>query len=340
MNTGKHGMKIIFLLTMAVALWAGNPAMAFDPPGMPGGERGAFCDLLYDISMPTVSWGKAEDADSSQYIFNFRMTYGKNDKLCGNETPTVVNAKAIGTWEGTQGKAYEDITLTSADSRIITSIAIAATCPKNPWISSDFVGCVPIRIEYNGFQYRFNEGMKFPVTALYLGRAGREQLAAKYTWGTGSFVLPPTKPPQVCVGICGSDNYKFGHGENAKIDIHKPSDGSPEWYKTGQYDVEFEYKKSGKMAIADWTKKTLVTSVPAAPDITSFTVPYVNFFTDPVENWTITTIGDKKYRQFRVHARAHGIAPWSEWRSFLMEIPKTAFVAPSTGTSKPVPKLK
>ena len=338
MNTTKNGMQIIFLLIMVVLAYAVSPAPARAADF--SGTRGAWCDLLYNITTPVPSWNSI-DADWVQYVFDFQMTYGKDDKQCGNETPTVVNVKALGNWYEKQFLANEIISLYSADHRLIGSFESTSKCPKNPWISSDFVACALTKFEYNqNFQYRLADSMKYPVTALYLGRAGREQLSAKYTLGTGGFLIAPQKPPEICIGTCGSDNYKFGHGENAKIDIHKPSDASSEWCKKGQYDVEFEYKPNGKMAIAGWAKKTLVTSVPSTADITSFTVPYMNFFNDPVESWTLTTFGDKKYRQFRVHARAHGIAPWSEWRSFLMEIPKTTFVAPSTGTSKPVPKLK
>jgi hypothetical protein len=336
MNTQKRGMKMTFLFIMVVLACAVSPtpARAADFSG----TRASWCDLLYSLTTPIPTWNSI-DADWVQYVFNFKMTYGKDDKQCGNETPIVVNVKALGNWYEKSGMAHETISIYSAESRLIGSIDSASKCPKNPWISSEFVACTLMKIE-NSFEYHFAEDMKYPVTALYLGRTGREQLSAKYSLGTGGFVITPQKSPEVCIGTCGSDNYKFGHGENAKIDIHKPSDASPEWCKKGQYDVEFEYKPGGKMAIAGWAKKTLVSSVQSTGDITSFLVPNVKFFDEPVENWTITTIGDKKYRQFRVHARAHGIAPWSEWRSFLMEIPRTTFFTPSTGTSKPVPRLK
>jgi hypothetical protein len=360
MKTRTNGMKVIFLLAMAVVAWEGNsaPAMAVDISlGSLSGERGPSCDFFYDISAPILLGGKALSADSYQYTFSFRMMYGKTDKECGNEKPMVVNANVEASWDGKTGQARESISINSVPSgkkegakpppSSVTSASIQtlSNCPKNPWTSSDFVECVPVSIDYGGFQYHFADSMKFPVTALYLGRSGREQVAAKITWGTGDFAVPPQNPPQVSVnGGYDVANTLFLRGSNVNVMIKRPSDGSPQWYlnKTVSYDVQIQVKRAGgggTKAFLDWANKPWSGDVRG--DTANFILPHSWFFNDPESDWyiehvTVGTHGD--FRSARIRARVHDdaiVRPWSEWVTFVVQVPIPTKKAPSMGG--PVP---
>jgi hypothetical protein len=284
----------------------------------------------------------------TEYIFSVNMKLGfditSDDANCKARLCT---ARVVGTWNGKTMQASERFDITCIDGypySSFLSISTLVTCPADPWITN--VGIVKNAVSCSAPTVTgaapFGKVMTiYPLTAAYMSWEGRDMIARSVPgWGTGSFVLPPAMPPEVCVGICMSDSFDFRHGEDAKITIKRPSDGSPQWYKKPwKYDVEFEVKQGGKMAIAGWMKKTLVPSVPGA-DPANFTVPYLKFFNDPDDSWDITTFGDKKYRAFRVHARVHDDAathPWSEWRRFFMEIPKRELIAPTTKTGKNLP---
>ncbi len=354
MNTRTHGMKVMFLLAMVAILWAAIPATT-TMAGYASGTRAVGCDDFLIVPKPTFVNGKAMSADVTEYNFTVNMKLGfdinKEDEYCKARPCT---AKVFGSWNEKTREANErfDITCTYGKEYspypATLTLYTRVSCPKDPWTNSVGITGNPVSCSAPTVTgpAPFGKIMTaYPLTAVYMGSAGREMLNRSVPgWGTGSFVLPPALPPEVRVDSLGdSDSVGFMPGENARISIIRPLDGSAAWYKKAwRYDVEFEVKRpGGKMAIEGWVKKTLVSSVPGA-DKADFTVPYGKFFDDPVANWNIETLpSGKKYRVVRVHARVHAdgpIHPWSAWRRFFVEIPKTAFmIKPTGGTGKTLP---
>lgn len=335
-NTRNFQRLLSAIFAVLPASILSGPAAAFNSSGLgPPTE----CSQYQVKSAVKFESGKALSADSAEYNFSVQMTEGSGGADCPNPNPGRYTAKIIGRWDGSSKRAYETIQHQSPAKGKLTEIV--SSCPSNPWTGKAEPACALISSKADTTVivdpgYAPAIAGPYPVSAYYIGYAGRKHIADTISWvGSSDFILPPTTPPQIIAADDGMDidGRFYRRNQDVKASINRPSDCSPKWFEANlkSYDVEVQVKNGGgDIKSLAWTSKSIVSSVPSSSP--SLTLPYARLFDDPESNWSIENFGARgNYRSVRVRARVHDatiVRPWSSWRMFEVEVPLRLTKAP------------
>ncbi len=326
-NTGRRKFGIVFLIGMICAV-SFFSVLAFTMD-QPDGELQIDCNQFQVRSKVAFEGGKAFPSGGAEYNFAFKLSEGLDDPAC---PPVPLHtARVSARWDANAKRAYETIRHHPSARARLTQIVLR--CPSNPWTAVDEPACTIIEINTDNEQMAEPPFIgALPLTAYHLGSAGRQRIASTIVWeGPADFITAPAMPPQIRAMDDGGDidGRFFKRNADVSANIHRPADGSPEWYVKNpvSYDIEVQVKSVG-----GWAGKALVPRVAGDPAV--LTLPYSRLFEDDESNWDIENFPERgKFRAVRIRARLHdgGTArPWSHWRAFLVQAPLRVIKTPSS----------
>ena len=318
----------------ASSIGAAGAATLFSLPAL-AAEPSAYAEPVecrqYQVrSKVAFEGGKAFSDGSAEYNFALKLSEGLDDPACSTPAP-LHTARVHARWDAGAKRAYETIRHQPPAQGRLTEIVL--NCAGNPWIAADEPVCALIDIHTDNMEMAKPpfEG-PLPLTSHRLGEAGRERIAATISWvGATDFIKAPATPPQIVTEEDGGDidGRFFKRNTDIRIHIRRPLDGSPEWYakNPASYDVQVQVKTAG-----GWARKSQVPQVSGEP--ARLSLSYSSLFEDADTNWDIESYPERgKFRWVRVRARLHeegATRPWSNWRSFLVQMPLPKIKIPSS----------
>lgn len=321
-----------FIKALLICAAAGAGALSLPSPAAdPSPETEPIECRQYQMrSKVAFEDGKAFSDGSAEYNFALKLSEGVDDPACSTPA-TLHTARVHARWDAGAKRAYETIRHQPPAQGRLTEIVLS--CAGNPWIATVEPVCVQLDIHTDNMEMASPplEG-PLPLTAHRLGEAGRQRIAATVAWvGVTDFIRAPATPPQIVTEEDGGDidGRFFKRNTDVRIQIRRPLDGSPEWHarNPASYDVQIQIKTAG-----GWAHKSPLAYVSGEPAL--LRLPYADLFEDADANWDIESYPERgKFRWVRVRARLHeeGVSrPWSNWRSFLVQVPLPKLKMPSS----------